>query len=308
MARNGKLSDLDELARQVDRLLADPKSYRFVTNFIRLWLDLDNIGEMPISNDFRVYFRDNLEYAMRAETETFFRHLIDRNLPPSEFLTADYSFLNRELGMHYGIEGLEGNHFRKTSFKTTGRKGLTGHGLFLTASANGVDTSPVVRGIYVSEKILGYTPPPPPPDVPGIESDVSDATSIRERLEKHREVASCANCHQKIDPLGFGLENYDAIGGYREKYPDRMKIDSSGKLPGGESFQTPAEFRNLIANRGDDFTRCLTEKLLAYALGRQLEFGDRVVIDQIVIDLKTNDGGMRNLIKTVVLSKSFRKN
>lgn len=308
VAKKGKLTDSKELAIQVDRLLADPKSNRFVSNFIRLWLDVDNIGEMPVSGDFKSYFRDNLEYAMRTETETFFRHLLDHNLPPSEFLTADYSFLNRELGMHYGIEGLEGNHFRKTPIEPSGRKGLTGQGLFLTASANGVDTSPVVRGIYVSEKILGYSPPPPPPDVPEIESDVGDAKSIRELLERHRSVASCSECHRKIDPLGFGLENYDAIGGFREKYPDRIKVDSSGKLPGGESFVTPVEFRELLAVRDEAFSRCLTEKMLAYALGRKLEFGDREVIDEVIADLKANDGGLNDLIKAVVLSKSFGKN
>ena len=146
-AKNGKLSDPEELARQVDRLVADSKSNRFVSNFIRLWLDLDHLGEMPVSKDFRIYFRDNLEHAMRTETEMFFRYLIDNNLSPSEFLSANYTFLNRELGMFYGIDGLEGNHFRRTSIDATGRKGLTGQGLFLTASANGVDTSPVVRGI-----------------------------------------------------------------------------------------------------------------------------------------------------------------
>ncbi len=307
-ANAGKLSYPEELRRQVDRMLSDPKSDRFVSNFVRLWLGLDSIGEMPISNAFQEYFRNNLETAMRSETETFFRHLLDENLPPSEFLTADYSFLNRELGMHYGIEGLEGNHMRKVSLADSGRGGLTSQALFLTASANGVDTSPVVRGIYVLEKVLGYSPPPPPPDVPEIESDINGATSIREQLAKHREAASCAECHRKIDPLGFALENYDAIGAYREKYPDRIEIDSSGELPGGESFNSPVEFRHLIAKRGDDFTRCLSEKLLAYALGRELEFGDREVIDEITSGLQESKGGMHDLIKAVVLSKSFGKN
>jgi len=307
-AKKGNLADPNNLARHVDRMLADPKSNRFVENFIRLWLNVDSIGEMPISRDFRDYFRDNLEHAMSGETETFLRHLIDKNLPPAEFLTADYSFLNRELGIHYGMEGLEGNRFRKVSLAGTDRRGLTGHALFLTASANGVDTSPVVRGMYVSERILGYTPPPPPPDVPEIESDVGDAKSIRDVLEKHRSIASCAECHRKIDPLGFGLENYNAIGGYREKYPGKIAIDSSGKLHTGEAFQTPTEFRNLLAARSDDFTRCLAEKLLTYALGRELEFGDRAVIDQMTAQLKADRGGMRDLVKAVVVSKSFGKN
>ena len=307
-AKNGGLSDPKQLVAQVDRLLADPKSNRFVSNFIRLWLDVDSIGEMPVSRDFRNYFRDNLEHAMRTETETFFRYLIDNNLPPSEFLSANYSFLNRELGIFYGIEGLEGNHFRRVSIDAVGRKGLTGHGLFLTASANGVDTSPVVRGVFVAERILGYSPPPPPPDVPEIESDFGDARSIRDLLEKHRNVASCTECHRKIDPLGFGLENYDAIGAYRENYPGRIKIDSSGELPSGESFTTPHEFQKLLAAHDNEFVRCLTEKVLAYALGRALEFGDRRVVDEAILKLRAINGGLKDLIKAVVLSQSFGEN
>ena len=308
LAANGKLRDPVTLCEQTTRMLTDPRSGRFVSNFIRLWLELDNIGEMPVSGDFRVYFRDNLDTAMRAETETFFRYLLDENLPPAELLTADYSFLNRELGMHYGIEGIEGNHMRKVSLTGSGRRGLTAQGLFLTASANGVDTSPVVRGIYVLENVLGYTPPPPPPDVPEIESDVSEAKSIREQLELHRIVKSCAECHRKIDPLGFALENYDAIGGWRDQYPGKLAIDSSGVLPNGDTFEGASQFQQLIAGRGEEFTRCLTEKLLTYALGRELEFGDREVIDNILTDLDKNEGDLSELIQLVVLSKSFGKN
>ena len=161
---------------------------------------------MPPSQDFLVYYRDNLESAMRDETETFFRHVLDNNLPPREFLDANYSFLNRELALHYGIQGVEGNKLRRVSLSGSSRGGLLGHGAFLTASANGVDTSPVVRGIYVLEKILGYTPPPPPPDVPAVEPDIRNATTIRDLLAKHREVSTCASCHRKIDPLGFALK------------------------------------------------------------------------------------------------------
>lgn len=305
-AKENRLSNPNELSRQVDRMLVNPKSNRFVSNFVRLWLGLDSIGEMPISREFREYYRNNLEAAMRAETETFFRHLLNENLSPSEFLTANYSFLNRELGMHYGIEGLEGNHMRKVSLEGSGRGGLTSQALFLTASANGVDTTPVVRGIYVLEKVLGYSPPPPPPDVPEIESDINGATSIREQLAKHREVASCAECHRKIDPLGFALENYDAIGGWRDVYEGRIKVDASGELPSGERFKDPTEFRQLIAERQDEFTRCLTEKLLTYALGRELDFGDRNVIDTMLEEL--GNGGLKDLVTAVVLSESFGKN
>ena len=296
------------LSAQVTRMLADPKSERFVRHFVRRWLDLDNIGTMPPSGEFLIYYRDNLETAMRGETETFFRHVLDNNLPPREFLNADYSFLNRELALHYGIEGVQGNQLQRVSLNNSRRGGLLGHGAFLTASANGVDTSPVVRGIYVLEKLLGYTPPPPPPDVPAIEPDIRGADTIRDLLQKHREVATCAECHRKIDPLGFALENFDAIGGWRDEYEKKTPIDPSGKLPGGDHFRTVPEFRKLLVDRQDQFDRCLTEKLLTYALGRELEIGDRPGIDQILADLADRKGGLRDLISLVVLSDPFLNN
>lgn len=165
LANAGRLKS--DLSAQVNRMLANSRSDRSVRHFVRRWLDLDNIGTMPPSANFLVYYRDNLEAAMRAETETFFRHVLDNNLSPREFLDADYSFLNRELALHYGIEGVQGNELQRVSLKGSLRGGLLGQGAFLTASANGVDTSPVVRGIYVLEKLLGYTPPPPPPSLNG---------------------------------------------------------------------------------------------------------------------------------------------
>jgi hypothetical protein len=308
LAAKGKLRDGATLRAQIDRMLADPKSHRFVRHFIRRWLDLDNIGEMPPSSDFLEYYRDNLDSAMRSETESFFRHILDANLPPREFLTADYSFLNRELAAHYGIDAVEGSALRRVSLQGTTRSGLLGHALFLTASANGVDTSPVVRGIYVLEKLLGYTPPPPPPNVPEIEPDIRGAKTIREQLAKHRSVATCAECHRKIDPLGFALENFDAIGGWRDEYGKNLPIDSSGKLPGGETFDTVPEFREQIIRREDQFVRCLTEKLLTYAIGRELEVGDRPAIDSILQDVQRRDRGLRDLVTLVIVSETFRNN
>ena len=306
LAAAGKLQA--GLSAQVTRMLADSRSNRFVRHFVRRWLDLDNIGTMPPSEDFLEYYRDNLETAMRKETETFFRHVLDNNLSLREFLDADYSFLNRELALHYGIEGVEGNKLQRVSLKGSRRGGLPGHGAFLTASANGVDTSPVVRGIYVLEKLLGYTPPPPPPDVPMIEPDIRGAVTIREQLLKHRESATCAECHRKIDPLGFALENFDAIGGWRDEYEKKNPIDSAGKLPRGDSFRTFPEFRKLLADRQDQFSRCLSEKLMTYALGRELEIGDRPSIDEILAELDGKKGGLRELIRLVVLSKPFLGN
>ena len=210
--------------------------------------------------------------------------------------------------MHYGIPGVQGNELQRVLLKDSRRGGLPGHGSFLTASANGVDTSPVVRGIYVLEKLLGYTPPPPPPDVPAIEPDIRGAVTIRQQLLKHREVATCAECHRRIDPLGFALENFDAIGAWRDKYEEDIPIDSAGKIPGGDSFQTVAEFRKLLVDRQDQFSRCLTEKLMTYALGRELEIGDRPGVDEILAELAKRNGGLGDLMRLIVLSKPFLTN
>ena len=303
LASDGKLKA--QLDSQITRLLADPKSDRFVGHFIRRWLDLDNIGTMPPSQDFLVYYRDNLESAMRRETESFFRHVLDENLPLSEFLSADYAFLNRELAMHYGIDGVEGNELQRVSLQRGVRGGLLGQGAFLTASANGADTSPVVRGVYVLEKLLGYTPPP---DVPDIEPDIRGAKTIREQLEKHRSIATCAACHRKIDPLGFALENFDAVGGWRNEYEKKMPIDAAGKLPNGDAFSTIPEFRKLMLARTEQFNRCLTEKVMIYAFGRELEIGDRPATDKILAELEAKSGGLRDLIRLVVLSEPFGTN
>ncbi len=308
LAAAGKLHEPATLGAQVDRMLADPKSQRFVQNFIRLWLNLDHIGEMPVSTDFVSFFRDNIDAAMRAETETFFRHILDKNLPPREFLAANYTFLNRELALHYGLPPLEGVQLRHVSLPKGERGGLLTQASFLTASANGVDTSPVVRGVYVQEKLLGYTPPPPPPDVPLIEPDASGATNIREQLAKHRTIETCASCHRKIDPFGFALENFDAIGGWRANYSKDQKIDPAGALPTGEKFTGVTDFRSLLIARHEQFTRALTEKLLTYALGRAPEFSDRAVIDGIMKYLSAKNGGFKDLVRAVVLSDSFGRN
>ena len=308
LAGKNKLKTSATLREQVNRMLQDQRSNRFVQNFTRVWLNLDNIGETPPSKDFTVYYRDNLEEAMRNETQDFFKHVLERNLPPSEFLEANYSFLNRELALHYGIEGIKGNHMRQVSIKGTPRGGLLGQGAFLTASANGVDTSPVVRGIYVMEKLLGYSPPQPPPDVPEIEPDIRGAKTIREQLAKHREIATCAECHRKIDPLGFALENFDAIGRWRDQYGKGMPVNPAGKLPSGEAFASAGEFKNLMAQKHDQFTRCLTQKLLTYATGREQVPTDRPVIDSILREMKKDNQGLRDLIHLIVLSDVFRQN
>ena len=308
LADEGKLTNLDVLRKQVDRMLADPKGKRLSQNFLRLWLELDNMGKMPPSREFVSFYRDNLESAMRRETDLFLQHVLEENLQPVELLSADYSFINRELGEHYGISGLEGNEFRKVRMEGIERGGILGHGSFLTASANGVDTSPVVRGIYVMNKLLDYSPPPPPDDVPEIEPDVTGATTLREKLIKHREDASCAQCHKKIDPAGFALENYDAIGAWREKYNKSLEVDPSGKLPNGKTFSSPSAFKKLVIEEKTTFVRCLTKKLLTYAIGRKLNSVDRDTVDSIVEEMIDSGKGMRDLIKMIVLSETFLTN
>ena len=271
-------------------------------------MDLDNIGAMPPAESFLTYYRDNLQTAMRNETETFFRHLLDQNAPLHEFLSADYAFLNRELALHYGIEGVKGNDLQRVELLQGKRGGLLSQGSFLTASANGVDTSPVVRGIYVLEKILGYEPPPPPPDVPAIVPDIRGALTIREQLEKHREVETCAECHRKIDPLGFALENFNAIGEWREHYEQKAAIDATGQLAGGDRFESFDEFRSLIISQSQAFRRCMTEKLMEYALGRALEPLDRPSVDRIVDQMEADNGGLQDLIRLIVQSEPFGRN
>jgi hypothetical protein len=245
---------------------------------------------------------------MRKETELLFENILNQNLPPRELLSANYSFINRELAEHYGISGLEGKEFRKVSFSGSERGGILGHGSFLTASANGVDTSPVVRGIYVMNKLLDYTPPPPPDDVPEIEPDVTGATTLREKLVKHRADATCAQCHSKIDPAGFALENYDAIGAWREKYDKKLVVDPSGKLPSGKTFSNSSEFKKLVVEQEETFIRCLTKKMMTYAIGRKLNSGDRPSIDRISKMTVDDQVGLQELVQAIVHSKSFLEN
>ncbi len=307
-AKAGRLSDTKVLDAEVDRMLKDPRSDRFVSQFVRQWLDWDNIGEMPVSEDFRVYFRDNLESAMLGETKMFFRQILDENLPPKRFLDADYTFVNRELAAHYQLAPVEGNHLRQVSTEGTVRGGLMTQGSFLTASANGVDTSPVVRGIYALEKMMGYIPPSPPDDVPEVEPDIRGALTVREELAKHRSIAACAECHRKIDPLGFALESFDAIGAWRTEYGKDLPVDASGQLPSGEKFDDIRHLRTLLIERHESFTRSLTQKLMTYAIGRELEIGDRPATDKILEELKETKGGLRDLIRLVISSDSFARN
>jgi hypothetical protein len=246
---------------------------------------------------------------MKRETHIFFAHLLRENLPIGTFLDADFAFVNGSLARLYGIDGVTGSEFRKVALADDRRGGLLGQASILTASANGIDTSPVIRGIWVLKNILGTPPAPPPPDVEPLEPDIRGATTIRDQLAKHRTVATCNECHRKIDPLGFALENFDPIGRWRDRYPrgggDGPPIDPSGQLPDGRAFADVVELKTILQTRGDQFARCLTEKLLAYALGRLPEPTDRASVDAIVFDLHARGDGLQDLVLLLVRSEAF---
>lgn len=311
LAAAGRLSNPEILEEQTRRMLLDKRARAFTEHFTARWLELYKIGTMPPSDkEFKSYYVDGLEHSMKKETRHFFTHLLKNNLPLSHFLDSEYTFVDGGLARLYGMEGIHGPDFQMVSLKSNPhRGGLLGQASILTASANGIDTSPVIRGIWVLENILGTPPSPPPPDVEPLEPDIRGATTIRDQLDKHRKVETCYECHRKIDPLGFALENYDPIGGWRDYYPRGSKtgplIDNSGQLPNGTQFQNVNELKKVLSERIDQFTRCLTEKLLAYSMGRTLEFTDRPEVDAIVEDIQEQGLGMRDLVLRVVQSEAF---
>jgi hypothetical protein len=312
-AAGGQLNDQQTLSSQVNRMLRDSRAADFVEHFTDSWLRLRILGSMPPdSKAFESYYKDRLEMFFKKETHLFFADLLESNGSILNFLDSDYAFLNDALAKHYGIEGVQGEHFRKVILGPADhRGGLLGQGSVLTLTANGIETSPVVRGIWVLENILGTPPPPPPPDVQPLEPDTRGTTSIREQLDKHRTVAACADCHRKIDPAGFALEFYDPVGAYRSRYPARkgrgLSIDGAGQLPSGETFQDERGLKRLLLDRKQRFTEALAEKLLAYGTGRSMTFRDQAEIKKIARVCASEGYGLRDLVLGIVASETFRK-
>ena len=311
LADTGELRKADVLVAQVRRLLASPRSEAFIAGFLDGWLNLRNLGDMaPDRGSFPRYYSQNLQPAMKRETQLFTRDLIDRNASIVNFLDSDYTFANRPLARLYGkedaIDPTRGHEFHRLEFDQPQRGGLLGQGSVLTVSANGIETSPVIRGVWVLENILGTPPPPPPDNVPPIDPDIRGAKSMRELLAKHRDNTGCYECHRKIDPLGFALENFDPIGAWRKTYEKGAPIDTSGELPGGQRFEDVAELKKLLVQRKDQFARMLTERLLGYACGRRIEPLDRPAVDRIIAATKESNYAFRDLIEQVVLSQAFR--
>lgn len=306
LARDAKLRDPRVLRQQVGRMLEDPRSEALVENFAGQWLQLRNLESAQPDPDRFPDFDEPLREAMRRETEFFFRSILQQDRSLIEFLDADYTFLNQRLARHYGHPGVEGPHFRRIDIAGGQRGGLIAQASILTVSSYPTRTSPVLRGKWILETLLG-TPPPPPPEMETLEEEPNGAQmTLRERLEKHRSQPACAACHQKMDALGFGLENYDAVGAWRTE-DGGVPVDAAGELPGGRSFRGPKDLRALLADsERDAFVRCLTEKMLTYALGRGLQPYDKPAVDRICLELENNGFRFSQLIQSIVESLPFQ--
>jgi hypothetical protein len=307
LARAGVLSRPETLAAQARRMLRDPKTTALIEGFAVQWLQLRGLESVAPSLRQFPKFNEKLRRDMRTESERFFAYVVEEDKSILEFLDSDYTFLNERLAKLYGIEGVEGEEFRRVPLTTDQRGGLLTQASVLTVTSNPNRTSPVKRGKWLLEQILGTPPPPPPPDVPLLNEskEAIRAASLRERLEQHRADPNCAVCHNKLDPLGFVLENYNAIGGWREKDGD-FPIDPSGELPSGESFAGPTELKAYLLEKKDQFTRCLAEKLLTYALGRGLEPEDACEVDRIARAVADDGYRFSRLVVEIVTSVPFR--
>jgi hypothetical protein len=309
LADEGKLSDPAILRAEIDRLLDDRRSEAVARHFAGQWLGFDELREVaePDVNRFPT-FTPTLRDAMLRESVLFFNHLIRENRPVSDLIHADYTFLNAELARHYGIPGVAGNQFQRVALTDPNRGGVIGQASILTVTSVPLRTSPVKRGKWILDNLLGTPPPPPPPDAGELPADdrSSEGLSFRQQLELHRQRPSCAGCHERIDPLGFGLENFDAIGRWRDKDANGKPVDSLATLPGDISFSTPAELKQLLAQSDDLFLRNFCRKMLGYALGRPLEYYDEPVITDLVKTLRANDLRIRPLIHAIAASKPFQ--
>ena len=306
LAEAGKLRAPGALDAQVKRMLADERSAALADNFAGQWLELRNLDVIKPDPQKFPAWGPELRDAMRTETRLFFDYVLRENRPISDFLDARYTFLNETLAKHYGIEGVAGPDFRRVDLATDQRGGLLGQASVLTVSSYPTRTSVVIRGKYILQNILGDPPPPPPADVPLLdEGSIGTAASLRQQMEKHRASPVCASCHNKMDPLGFGLENYDAIGKWRTM-DGKFPVDASGTLPGGKSFSNPEELRVLLKADLSEFSRCLVEKMLTYALGRGLERYDNRTVDRLNRDLAASGYGLQKLIYEVVGSLPFQ--
>ena len=311
LAEQGALDDAETLAAQTRRMLADPRSTALMRNFAGQWLLLRNLRSVVPDSSAFPEFDENLRDAFRQETELFIESLIRDDRSVVDLLGADYTFANERLATHYGIPDIYGSHFRRVPLGPAlaeRRGGIFGHGSVLTVTSYPNRTSPVLRGKWVLTNILGTPPPPPPADVPDLPDRGEDgrAATVRARLERHRESPVCSACHARMDPLGLALENYDAIGTWRSTGEAELPIDASGQLPDGTVFEGPQGLRSLLLERREQFVGTVTEKLLAYALGRGPEHHDKPTVRAITRETASNDYRWSSIIVGIVQSTPFR--
>jgi len=307
LGESGKLSQPAVLDAQIKRMLADPKSSAMAENFAGQWLEIRNLDSIKPDPGKFPDWSPELRDAFKTETRMFFDNMLRQNRPIGEFLNARYTYLNEFLAKYYGIDGVKGPDFRRVDLQTEERGGILSQGSVLAVSSYPSRTSVVIRGKYILNNILGTPPPPPPPDVPPLdEGSVGTAMSLRQQMEKHRANAVCASCHSRMDPLGFGLENYDAIGKWRTM-DGKFTIDTSGVLPSGKTFSTPLQMREVLTTLQADFSRCLTEKMLIYALGRGLKNYDKRTVADIDTKLAAQGNGFQTLVDLVVHSLPFQE-
>lgn len=329
LAEEGRLSNPQTLAAQVDRMLADPKRNRFVHEFLDQWLELDRIDATTPDAYLYPEYDDVLRRAMLAETREFFAHLIDENLSVVTLVDSDFTFLNRRLAEHYGIEGVEGESMRKVKLDPGDvRGGILTHASIAKVTANGTVTTPVKRGSFVLTNLLGSPPNPPPPGVGAIEPDTRGATTIRDTLEKHQTVEACAVCHRRIDPPGFALECFDPVGNFRERYRNSkgvkrtasvglrflhkdyelgLPVDASGVTTDGFEFNGILEYKTHLRKSKEQIARNILSKLIAYSTGAEIQFVDREDVERILQATKNDGYPLRSLIHHVVASRLFRK-
>ncbi len=318
------------LRAETERLLRDPKSRRFVEAFLDYWIDLrkmeDSTPSTTLYNDY--YLDDALSEAALAESQLFFEELLRRDLPARNIVDSNFTFLNERLALHYGVPGVRGIAMRRVTLPPDSpRGGFLTQASVLKVTANGTTTSPVLRGKWIMERILGYEIPPPPP-VAAVEPDIRGAVTIRQQLDKHRADPSCATCHSKMDPPGFALESFDVMGGWRDRYRGvseekpaekgfgkngqafafhlGLPVDSRGELPDGRRFTDIREFKGLLRREERTVARNLARQLVVYATGAPVRFSDRAQIEQILQSTRSGNYGVRRLVHQIVQSDLFR--
>jgi hypothetical protein len=314
------------LRSQVERMLNDRRAAALTQQFLGQWLDLRQIDATAPDRMLYPEYDAFLRYSMLKETELFFEQMLKNDLSLMCLIDSDFAMLNERLARHYGIAGVEGPEFRTVKLPPgSHRGGVLTQAAILKVTANGTVTSPVLRGVWVLNNLLGQPPPPPPPDVPAIEPDTRGAISIRDQLAKHRQAEACASCHQKIDPPGFALESYDVIGGWRENYRslgggskvDRKvngnpvqyrtgpKVEAGDVMPDGQRFRDIDEFKKILLTNPEPVARCVAEKLLVYATGSSIQATDRAAVSAIVERARGKKYGLRALMHEIVQSDLF---